>query len=231
MAAWMIVIGILLIINLIRIGVWCEYSDSGFALALKVSCFNIKFLPAKPKTPEEIEASKLKKAQRAEKARLKKEKKKAKEEEKKLKRAEKIANGEILTEEAQKKGGALDIVLSAISPGFDAVGTFFRHLKIKRLRVYYTSAGDDPFDAIMTYGGISAGVSVLNAYFYSLNVKERDFRSYIDLTADKPRVYIEAQLGMHLWEYIYIVLRLVVKFLVRYIKRTVHSRRQAAERV
>ena len=238
MLGWAITAGVLLAIGLIRIGVRCEYSSEGFALWLRIGGFRLQILPAKPKTPEQIEAARKKKAEKeAQKAAKKAEKKAAKAAEKEAKekaRQAAIAAGEPVADEWEEKrkkiGGAVDIVFAALPAAFDAVGTFFCRLTIDELTVWYTAAGDDPFDTVMGYGYASAGMGAITPILDRLNVKNRDLRSGIDMTLDKPIIYIKAGLYLRVWEYLYIVLRLAAKFIARFVKRKQKARHKAAER-
>ncbi len=234
MTAWVIVIGILLVINLIRFGVRVEYSADGLALDIVVAGHRIRILPSTPKTPEEIKAADEKKARdkarKAEKKAAKEAAKAAREEKERQKRLKSGEPEPEEEEESKKKGGALDLVLAAVPPVFDAIGTFVRHIHIDDLAVYYTSAGDDPFDTVMNFGYVSAGMGVLTPILNGLKVKNRDLRCDVDFSLDKPVIYIRAALNIAVWEILYVVFRLVAKFLSRYIKRTMNSRRRAAER-
>jgi len=239
MLGWAIAVGILLAIGLIRVGVRCEYSAEGFALWLRIGSLRVQVLPAKPKTPQQLEEEKKKKAEKdAIKAAKKAEKKAAKAAEKEAKakaRQAAIAAGEPVPSEWDEKrrkiGGAVDLVAAALPTAFDAVGTFFARLTVDELTVWYTSAGDDPFDAVMGYGYVSAGMGVITPLLDKLKVKNRDLRSGIDMTLDKPVIYIKAGLHLRIWEGLYIVLRFAVKFVSRYISRKQRSRRKAAERI
>ena len=223
----------LVLLNLIRIGARLEYSADGVLLELRIFCFSIRILPKKEKTEEELHKEALKK----EKKEAKKAAKEAEEEKKRQREAEKEAGEETGTAEEEKKpenppkrGGKLDLILSAVPAAFDALGTFLRHLEVSELKVYYGVAGDDPYDSEMTFGYVSAAMGVLTPLFDSLHIADRDFRTALDLRATEPTIYLNVLLDMAVWEYVYIVLRLGVKFLVRYLKRRKLSRVKAAER-
>ncbi len=235
MIALGVVLAVLVAVNLIRIGVQLEYSVEGIALDLRICCWNLHILPPREKTEAELLKAEKKKAKAAarkeEKARQKKEKEEKRAAEAAAMRAEREAAGERQPEEPPvKKGGKLDLILSAVPPAFDAIGTFLRHLRFSKLKIYFTSAGDDPFNTVMTYGRVSAVMGVLTPILESMKIRDRDLRSFVDLEQKEPAVYVFLRVGMALWEYVYIVLRLGCKFLVRYLRRKKRSREKAAER-
>ena len=224
---WLIALGILIAINLIRIGVEIEYSETA-AVRVRIAGINMQVVPARVLSEEELEKKNRKKQKADEKKARKAEKKRLKEEKKRLKENKEQSEPE--KEAGQKKGGALDIVLSVLPPVFQALGGFIRRLDVTQLTVYYTAAGDDPFDTVMSYGYVNAGMGALTPFLERMKIRNRDLRTYIDMNISKPLVYIKARIGMALWEYVYIVLRLVVSFVVRYIKRMISKRRKEAER-
>ena len=174
MTALIIILAILLIIALLRIGVYVSYSDSGVILDAVIGPFKIHFLPKEEKkqkkTKEKTAKTKPTKSQPAKK---------------------------------DKKGGVAKLVFDLLPGIGSALGKFRRKLRIDTLTVYFTSAAADPCDAAMNFGYVSAGFGTLCAFIRRFfKVKKLDLQSFVNFDTDKPLVFIEAQFTLAIWEII-----------------------------
>lgn len=174
MTALIIILAILLIIALLRIGVYFSYSESGVILDAVIGPFKIRFLP-KDKTKE----------------------KKAKEKPAKTKPAKPAPKTK------EKKGGLAQLIFDLLPGIGSALSKFRRKLRIDTLNVHFTSAAADPCDAAMNFGYVSAGFGTLCAFIRRFfKVKNLDLQSFVNFDIDKPIVFIEAQLTLAIWEII-----------------------------
>ncbi len=86
-----------------------------------------------------------------------------------------------------------------------ALSRLKRKLLIKELTIYYLAAGEDPAQAAMMFGGVSAGYGVITAILEnSFRIKKRDLRANVDFDAEEPYIYIKAKLSLAVWEAVYV---------------------------
>lgn len=179
-----IVLLILLIFALLRVGVWAEYSESGFLVRVLLGPFRITVFPMK------------KKKDKAGKEKPKKEKKPK----------EKKPKPELTKEEKrEKRGGMIELLKIVLRELKLVLSKMRRKLSVDQLTLYYTAAADDPFDAAMQYGKLTAGaygiLSILDDIF---NIKKQDVRTNVDFNLEKPVVYVCLQLTIAIWEIVYV---------------------------
>ena len=174
MVALAIVLAVLILLALLRLGVFAQYSEEGFLLRIIAGPLRFTVIPKKPgKTGKE-----------------KPPKKKKEKEEKPPK---------------EKKGGPIELLKKYVPPVIDTLGRLRRKLRIDMLTVHFTSAAEDPFDAAMNFGRVSAAEGALiplleNAF----NIKRRDIGTGISFDGGGDKIYLEAKLTLALWEIIYI---------------------------
>lgn len=182
--AWLIVGLILLLIGCLPLGVKGIYSADGPAAWLIVGPIRIALYPGQQRKIEEKkkeEAPKKKKKPSAQKQPSKTEK--------------------------EKKGGKLTDFLPLVKIAMDFLGDFRRKLRVKRLEVRLTMAGDDPCDLAVNYGKAWAAVGNLmprlERYFV---IKKREINVNCDFTAEQTLVYVRMELTLNLWRILSLVL-------------------------
>ena len=174
MVALAIVLAVLILLALLRLGVFARYSEEGFNLRIIAGPLRFTVIPKKPKK----------------KGKEKKPKKKKKKEEKPPK---------------EKKGGPIELLKKYVPPVIDTMGRLRRKLRIDMLTVHFTSAAEDPFDAAMNFGRISAAEGALIPLLENtFNIKRRDIGTSISFDGGGDKIYLEAKLTLALWEIIYI---------------------------
>lgn len=204
------VILFILLVLLLRVGCRFEYSADGTFLWLKVACFRFVLLPSKPLTPRQ-EAKKQAKQQE------KRRKKMAEKAAKKKAKEEAIARGE-----RPKKQSPAELVwlLQFVRPVFTALNSLRRKLRIESIQLEYAIGGaDDPAQAALRYGQVSAGGGALfplvNAVF---DVKEWDVDLYVDFNQAKTKVALCATATYRVGQLLGIAIILGIKALSIYLK-------------
>ncbi len=185
MIALYIILGILLlfiVVGLLRLGAFFEYSQEGALLFLKVAFVKIQVFPEKEKKK---------------KSRKKKSSPPQKEKPPKSKRS--------IGETAKRVKAVIPTVVQALN-------RLRIRLKINRLTVVYTIASDDPADTAIKYGRVAAAtdwlVPALNSAF---NIKKCLVHTETDFVESEDRIYLCADVSIAVWELIYILLKLDFK--------------------
>ena len=181
MRVLLIILLILFLIAIIPVGVLFEYSEDGIMLALKAAFLKIKLFPKeeKPKKPKE------------EKPKDEKPKEEKPKEEKKP---------------APKRGGLAELLEGVLPAVFDTLDRFRRKLTVNYLTIHYDSAAEDPYDAAMHFGNVSAALgAVLPALERKLRIKKRDIRTAVSFDGGGDRIYIDTSITIRIWEIIYVV--------------------------
>lgn len=89
----------------------------------------------------------------------------------------------------EKEGGSLRDFLPLVEVGLDLLGSLRRKLRVNRLQLRLTMAGDDPCDLAVNYGRAQAAGAALMAQLERLFViKRRDVQIQCDFTADEMKV-------------------------------------------
>ncbi len=165
---WLIVLAVLILICLIPLGVRAVYSDAGFKLWLLIGPVKIFLLPKKKK--EEKPVQKPAKP-------VKTQKKSAK------------------PKEEKKDGGSIRDFLPLLDVAKRLFGSFFRKIRIRRLEVKLTLAGDDPCDLAVNYGRTWAATGSIIPLLEELFViKKRDVQVACDFTAQETKIYAAADI-------------------------------------
>ena len=188
MTLWIVLGSILLalvLISLIRVGGFSEYSKSGLLAKLKVGPVYVTVYPMKRKPKKEKKAKK------------EKEKKKPPEE-----------------EPPAKPGGSLEQFKRYMPLLADAAGRAKQKIRIDRLYFDFIAAASDPALAAMEYGYANAAIGMIWPLFENnFKVKERRIRTAIDFQTTAPTVCVYAALSLTIGQAVALSLRLMVKFL------------------
>ena len=171
---------IVLLLLLVRLRLTGVYEEKGASLTVGLGSLPLLRLP---KPEGEKGKEKEKKPKKRKKEKQEKEKKKEK-----------------------PKGGS--------EPGFrkllEIIGRFLgklrRRLRIDELTLWYQSAGDDPAMTALLFGAANAAAAALvQAVEHLFTVKERDIRTSVSFTEDKPRVYARLQLSISVGRLLWIL--------------------------
>ena len=182
MVAWAIILAIFVVLALMRLGVFARYSEEGFLLRAVAGPLRITLIPKKP--------------DKKGKKKLVKERIPKKEKEK--------------TPSLKMKGGPVSLIKKFAPPVLDTLGRLRRKLSIDKLTVQFTSAAEDPFDAAMNFGRVSAAEGALMPLLdNTFKIKKRDVGTSISFDGNGNKIYLEAQLTLALWEIIYVACGLI----------------------
>ena len=99
----------------------------------------------------------------------------------------------------KKKGGSWTDFLPLVQVALDFLGSFRRKLRINRLDLKLTMAGDDPYDLAINYGRAWAAVGNLMPQLERLFViKERNIEVACDFTASQTLVEFRSEVTITL---------------------------------
>ena len=164
---WLIILAVIILICLIPLGVRAVYNSDGFKLWLLIGPVKIFLLPKKKKEekPKEKPVKAPKTTQKA------------------------------APKEEKKEGGSLLDFLPLLDVAKGLLGSFFRKIRIRRLEVKLTLAGDDPCDLAVNYGKTWAAtggiIPILEELFV---IKKRDVQINCDFTAQETKIYAAADI-------------------------------------
>ena len=182
MIALIIIIALLLLLLCLSVGVDAAYDSEGLSVKLKIGPVKKALIPADTKNPK--------------KEKKKKEKKPKKEE---------------TDEEKPKRELPFKLTLhdlkELLSIVFRMLGRLGRGLSVDRLVLHVLVAAEDPYDAVMRYGALNAGLSSLAGPAHSaLKIRSEDIQTCVDLEAEKPIFVGQIVLTIQIWEILYAVL-------------------------
>lgn len=177
---WGIFLAVLLLLAILPLGVLVRYDEDGALAKVIAGPVKITLFP-----------------------RPKKEKKPPK----KTKQKKKASTTEQLPKPPQpprqapgkKKGGSWTDFLPLVRVALDFLGSFRRKLRINRLELKLTMAGDDPYDLAINYGRAWAAVGNLMPQLERLFViKDRNIEVACDFTASQTLVEFHAEVTITL---------------------------------
>lgn len=181
MLALIIILVLLILFLILPVGVDAGYDGAVFSLKAKAGPVRIKLLPKKEKPPG---------AEEKEKPKRKKEKKR------KEKREE---------EHKPKQKLGLDDILELARIGLKALGRFRRSLSVDVFMLHMAAAASDPYDAVLLFGRVNAGLSALSPLLHrALKIREEDIRTCVD--TEPGNLFLEARVvvTVQIWELLYI---------------------------
>lgn len=196
---WLIALGVILLLALLPLGGSVVYDRSGVAVKVLAGPVRIRVWPVKKKkeTPKDKPS---------------KEKKTAK---KKAPKAPK-------KEEQQDKpgpGGSLKDFLPLIELGIRFLGDFRRKLRVDKLWLELTMAGDDPCDLAVNYGrtcgAVDALLPVLERWFV---IRKRRVHVGCDFTADETLIWLRLDITITLGRLLALLVRYGVPAFIEYLK-------------
>jgi len=179
-----VILAVLVLILILPVGADVSYIGNVFSLAVKAGPVKIGILPKK----EKDETAKETKPQ--------KEKKKTKAE-----------SSEAEAEKKPKQKLTFEDIMGIVRLALDALGRFRRSLSIDVLMLHLTTAGPDPYSAVMNYGYFNAAIgALLPSLHRAFKVKKEDIDSQIDFEADKLKIDARLQLTIRIGEILLIAL-------------------------
>lgn len=203
MIALCIVGGLVLLVLLvlaIRVGCQADYSEKGLFLWLTVGALRFQLLPTKPKQEKK-----------------KKRKRQKKQKEQDAREAEQTDQAKPESDQSEKPG-KLSLLLDLAGPGLRALGQLRRKLRVELIRMNYVIGGaDDPAQAAVRYGIVSAGggalIPLLNEAF---DVRNWDLHLGVDFDARETRVTLAARADWRVGQVVRILIALVIQALPIY---------------
>lgn len=115
---------------------------------------------------------------------------------------------------AQEKGGSLIRLKELLPLALDAAGRVLRAIRVDRLYLDFTSAGEDPAAAALAFGYANAAIGMIFPLLeQNFNIKERRIRTKVDFQQAEPAVYLLAQISMTVGQLTTLAAVLAFKFL------------------
>ncbi len=176
MLGWIIVIVLLLLILIMPVGVSAAYDSGGFSLRVKLGPAGIRIFPRK----------------KAKQPKPKKEKKPKREKAGK--------------QDKPKKKLSFGDLRPLAQTALRALHRFRLHLSIDVLRLRVVAASSDPYDAVMLYGRVNAGLGILIPEAHKvLNIRDELVTTDVDLASQKLSVEGKITATLQIWEILLIV--------------------------
>lgn len=190
---WLIAGLILFCFAWIPVGVRCRYDANGPGAWLLIGPVHWKIYPGKGKKPKKRE-------------------KKPQEKERPVKKK----NG---STEPEKKGGRLKDFLPLLQVAKDFLGDFRRKLRVNRLEMKLTMAGDEPCDLAVNYGRAWAAVgNILPQLERLFVIKKRQIDVDRDFVGSETTFFLRMDLTLTLWRIFSLVVPHGVRALREYLK-------------
>jgi len=105
--------------------------------------------------------------------------------------------------------GGLSEFLDMLRAVKNALSRLKRRLLIKRLRLYYMSAGENPANTAIQYGAANAVFeTIIPILENNFRIRKSDLRATVDFNSTKQKIYAEIAVSIAVWEVFYIVFAL-----------------------
>lgn len=211
MIALAVILAVVVLLLILPVGGDVSFIDYAFSLSVKAGPFKIGLLPKKEKSEGEGSGKKPKK-------------------EKKKKDDAQPEKGEAEAEKEKKPKQKLTFedILGIIKLALDALGRFRRSLSIDVLMLHLTTAGPDPYSAVMNYGYFNAAIgAILPGLHRAFKVKKEDIASQVDFDADKLKVDARLVLTIRIGEILLIVFCAAFAFVKWFLHRRRRIKREA----
>ena len=204
---WWITFGILFLLAILPLGASVKYDEDGSLVKIIAGPVRIKVFPAKKKDKSPKEAEK-------------KAEKKAPEPAPKSEPPMTLPREELpQKKEKKKKGGSVLDFLPLVRLAFDFLGDFRRKLRLNRLELKVTLAGDDPCDLALNYGraweALGNLMPKLEKWFV---IKKRDLDVQCDFTASETVIYARLDITITLGRLLSLVVVYAVRALIKFLK-------------
>lgn len=204
---WWITFGILFLLAILPLGASVKYDEDGPLVKIIAGPVRIKVFPTKKKDKPSKEAEK-------------KAEKKAPEPAPKSEPPMTLPREELpQKKEKKKKGGSVLDFLPLVRLAFDFLGDFRRKLRLNRLELKVTLAGDDPCDLALNYGraweALGNLMPKLEKWFV---IKKRDLDVQCDFTASETVIYARLDITITLGRILSLVVVYAVRALIKFLK-------------
>ena len=108
------------------------------------------------------------------------------------------------------KPGSLNELLETIPPIKEMFSRFRRKLLIKRLKIHYTVASEDPYKTAMTFGSANAATSIIVPLLEEkFRIKKKDIQISADFETEEQKIYFNIAISIAMWEAIYVIIALL----------------------
>ena len=98
-------------------------------------------------------------------------------------------------------------ILTLARIGLDALGRLRRSLSIDVLRLHVRVSADDPYDAVIRYGALNAGLGALAPLAHqALHIRNEDVRTDVDVQGGEGDIDFRLQATLQIWEILWIAL-------------------------
>lgn len=198
-ALWIVLalLGLLLLLNLLRVGVSAGYEAQALSVSARVGTLTIPVWPRPP-------ASETKKPKKEKPPKAPKEG----------------------AEEQPKEKNPLDLdtIFALAKLGLKAAGSFRRKLRVELFRLVFIAGADDPYNTAMQYAYVNAALGSLRPLAErALQIKKRDVQVGTDFTADKPQIEARLTLTIRIGQ----IVAIGVAFGVGYLKFVLQKKKAA----
>ena len=186
---WGIALAAILAIGLLPVGLRIVYGEAGFRVLVLAGPLKFSLKPGKKEKKPEKEAP-------------------AK------------SNSENLKGKSEtKQGGSFADFLPLLKVLKDLLGELRRRLRVKKLEMKLTMAGDDPCDLAVNYGRAWAAVESLMPLLEELFViKKRDVQVACDFVCSQTTLYLRVDAVLSLWRFLGMLLRYGFRGIREYLK-------------
>ena len=176
MLAWIIVLVLLLLFLILPVGVDAAFAQSQFSLKLKLGPLRFRIIPGK-------------------------EGKQQKEKKPKQPRAKKPKNQSGEPEQKAKLKLNKDDIFTLLGIVFRMLNRFRKHLSIDLLRLHWTAGAEDPYDAVIQYGSLNAGLNTLYPLVRKVvHIWEEDLRTDVSYEIAKQEIDARVVATLQIWE-------------------------------
>lgn len=177
MLAWIIVLVLLLLFLILPVGVDAAFARSQFTLKVKLGPLRFQILPGKPGKPKEEKKPKEPRP------------KKPKEEKKSKLKLNK------------------DDIFTLLGIVFRMLNRFRKHLSIDLLRLHWIAGAADPYDAVIQYGSLNAGLNALYPLARKVvHIREEDLRTDLSYEITASEIDARVVATLQIWEILLIVI-------------------------
>lgn len=190
---WWITLGVLVLLACLPLGAGGAYGEAGPRAWLVIGPVSWTLYPRKKKKKEKPPR------------------------ERPEKKAKENASSAAKPKEEKKKGGPVTDFLPLVDVALDFLGDLRRKLRVNRLELNVTLAGDDPCDLAVNYGRACAAVEGLMPQLERLLViRRREVHIGCDFQADQTRVYARLELTITLGRILGLAIRYGIRVLREY---------------
>ena len=108
------------------------------------------------------------------------------------------------------KPGSLSEFMDTLRAVKKTLDRLRRRLLIKKLIIYYTSAGEDPANTAIMFGAANAVFgAIIPVLERSFRIRRRDLRAMVDFNAKEQGIYANVSISIAVWEVIYVLAALL----------------------